>query len=323
MHNLDAFLVRSTLMEHVRALHHADALMFDQAMRVERRLSIDMLKESCERYRKGQMHSQLVGIALQIIPVVAGSLASVGISEEMPARNVADFSYELGSRFPENGMSSLGDRVFGQAALALSAESISKMDRNVFRRMEQALLASGLSVHGLRDHFNKGVVPGKHVQVEEIRAFGKKAAESAPALKLDHSGEQTDVQEPPIAALKHKSLDLKTNASVSFEKPSRLMNFTIEESSIANLNYGEIAALWAAFIVRFDDESMDQFWNFRDRISSVLKANHLDGALIVDRDSLSAQELAATIVGGLNNDNGDPVSVGIRARLKQFINSIS
>ncbi len=72
---LGAVHVTNALNEHVRALQRADIFIFEQVMRIEGRL--DNLKASSERYRKYQMYSPLIGIALQIIPIVGVAAAGI------------------------------------------------------------------------------------------------------------------------------------------------------------------------------------------------------------------------------------------------------
>ncbi len=67
---LSAMHITNSLEEEVRMVHRTGTFILDQVMRIDTRFG--MLQASCERYRKFQLYSQCVGIALQLIPIVGG-----------------------------------------------------------------------------------------------------------------------------------------------------------------------------------------------------------------------------------------------------------
>ncbi len=82
----------------------------------------------------------------------------------------------------------------------------------------------------------------------------------------------------------------------------------------------EVSVLWAAFIVRYNDEFMDIFNSYCDRILEVLK--DLDASLIADGDVLLSEKLEKSVVDTLWNDGKGNVSIGREGKIKQFINAI-
>ncbi len=322
---LTALHVTKDMHEQVRTLHRAGILIFEKVMRVEK--SLNMLRDSCERYRKQQKYSQCISMALQIIPVVGGITAAVltagaDLAEGLSVKDLADYAFGLGCKIAEGDISSLGHRIFGRAAIALSPSSVAQMNPSDFRRLEEAVSACGLSVKELRQLF----IEHSH---ETQEAWVESASKSNPHVK-EGSDEPATILPPParklLAAASTAVMD--TNLSVidaqNFvrRKPSELRNFAVERSVIERMNQNEIAELWAAFIVRYDDQSMESFVSFKDRIVQVLVANELDSSVIVDRDALSSHDLAKSVVDALNKDGMGGVSIGTAAKVKQFINAI-
>ncbi len=117
-----------------------------------------MLRDSCDRYRKYQMYSQCIGIALQIIPIVGGACAGVAsagayLVEGLSVKDVAEYAFGLGRSLAGGEIYSLGDRIFGRAAIALRPESVACMNPEELRGLEEAVSACGLSVEELRQVF--------------------------------------------------------------------------------------------------------------------------------------------------------------------------
>ncbi len=67
-----ALRVTQDMHEQVRALHRAGILILKKVLGIEK--SLEMLRDSCERYRKYQMYSQCIGIALELFQLLEALL---------------------------------------------------------------------------------------------------------------------------------------------------------------------------------------------------------------------------------------------------------
>ncbi len=137
-----------------------------------------------------------------------------------------------------------------------------------------------------------------------------------------------DAEYPPHlryepAYVTSNACEVRLNFGIKTKSPKQLKEFNLTGSIIERLDPIEIATLWASFLVRYDDNQMDRFLKFRNRICCVLEAEDIDGSILLDHKVRSTTAVAQRIAHGLKEDGYGDVSFGVEAKLEQFLNSIA
>lgn len=80
----------------------------------------------------------------------------------------------------------------------------------------------------------------------------------------------------------------------------------------------DLAKMWAAFILKSGEESYEFLAYFRC-IRDVLSQNHINGPLLINRSSVTADTVAELVVSDLKNNQDLKLTLGREGWARQFI----
>lgn len=138
-------------------LQTADMFLFHRTMTIKFRL--DQLSSALQFYHNSRLSSQLLSIALHIIPIVGGVAAGlISAGTEMAAgmtlKDIGDYVLGFGTTLATDSVS-IPDRMFDIATRVLSDESLHSMDADQRSKLEEVAEKHGFNLLLLRQLFSE------------------------------------------------------------------------------------------------------------------------------------------------------------------------
>lgn len=322
---IGALRVMQDVKTEVRVLRRAGMFMFERILSTENRL--ECLKESYERYRKAGRCSSIVGVVAQLIPLIGASLAgavSAGAEflGELSVADITETVLGLDLRAHDISEETWDDRLRKRVAVALRKARGSRMCGEDRTRLEEAVSFCGLTMDKLVEIVSVEDL-GEEVEdfVEVVENEGdekeSRTVEDQSVLTLLAYSEK--VCSGSASDVPNRSPSISEIMNQDFVLPSAFSRLPRSATYVSSLNSSGLAALWAAFSVRFRDESVDCFMSLRDSLEDVLCESDVHGDLFVDASAMPTDEVVAYGIQALEGAEGVRATAGLKGKLRQFV----
>ncbi len=96
--------------------------------------------------------------------------------------------------------------------------------------------------------------------------------------------------------------EVRPSNAIVKKMPSELKTIDLTPVAIEKMEMREVATVWAAFYVRYNDVSLDIFSSFRDRIFRVMEENDLDESFLVNRNDVLLTVLVNIVLDCLQRE---------------------
>lgn len=305
--------------------------IFERLVRLEQ--GHQSLKEAFERYKHVQGMTALLGVALNVIPFVGGSVTAAISAGTQVFEGLA-----LGE-FVKFGLESANDTILTSetletllvryAGVHLSKEQIDKLGTEQRNNLIQHLHQSGTSPEMLHFIFMRAVdgdyvnpahiMPSDIVQVEEIiedegkKQSGSAENESSEDYRTDvtqdeeiydgqsidgtqqHKNSQTKAM-PSVQGASSSSISATpTKSTLTFEM-KELEERNLDKESVKRLKSGELSAVIAAFMCGYDNSRVERFNELSFAFHDYLQNKNITGLVISDRVMFPEQSVAKSIM---------------------------
>lgn len=281
---LGASLALNEARAEIKNVHRAGIQLFEQLIALENRF--DRLKMSYERYLRTQRLSNLLGIALQVIPIVGGVTASalgagVNLAFNLELKDVADYGLPLANIIVQHGIvDSSCKNVIYCAAKLLSPLGLRGMDLAKRTKMEREIKNRGLSVKDLH-----------------------KILSNRDVLKSMSSTQQN------------------TNALEKSETINN--NDLVRRDEVLKMSKKELAEVWAVYALEgAEEERRDRMKNaLIDCLFNLLVRNDIDAEVFV-RDTVCIDMIQKKAEDAIYLNEEIDGTIGLLGRLKMFIENL-
>lgn len=381
--------VAKNIKKEVRTLHQAGALILNRVLLIEDR--VERLRKTIEEYRVSYRMSILVGMGLQLIPLVGGVVAgvvAVGIDvfQGLSVEDFTEYALAYGMHASEETIEKFGERVINNADKILSPCSVENMDNASRARLEHAVQYCNCSITEFHGFFSE---PNRHkAKAQRRKWFNPNDGRTPVPIARGRHGHRLPHLEPTAPTYTSSSSDGSDTDSLGdgqvtdlqndfFDKQeggnggcrevksdprptgqnanctlrvvrqqddgprrhstgellqsdcnvsglvSKYAGIEMTAQSLGTLPVGELAAAWAAYVANHDDEKVEMFDELRGRLHTVLTEEGLGAAEVVNVREVGRDELFEVVFDALEgNEKIGRVTLGLKAKVKRFINSI-